>query len=114
MDSKITTAVVMAAMLYGSAVYTASADAPKTEKCYGIAKAGKNDCKTAAHACAGKAAKDGDRADYLTMPSGLCAKLKNGTTTASAAPAMKAQNVKAAAAAPAAPQSWWQKLWSKI
>ncbi|MBL8252693.1 MAG: DUF2282 domain-containing protein, partial [Candidatus Competibacter sp.] len=29
------------------------------EKCYGIVKAGKNDCQTSAHACAGQASKDG-------------------------------------------------------
>jgi len=32
--------------------------APAREKCYGIAKAGQNDCGTATHACAGQAKKD--------------------------------------------------------
>ncbi len=36
------------------------AAAPAAEKCYGVVKAGKNDCRTAAHSCAGQAAKDGD------------------------------------------------------
>ncbi len=119
MNGKIATAVAMAALLYGSALLSASADAPKTEKCYGVAKAGKNDCKTNAHACAGKSVKGSDRADYLMVPNGLCTKFKGGDTTAAAATPAKSKKVKAASAAPAPAaatpqQSWWQKLWSKI
>ena len=46
------------------------------EKCYGIAKAGKNDCKSASgsHSCAGQATKDGDASDWNYVASGSCAK----------------------------------------
>ncbi len=50
-----------------------------SEKCYGIAKAGKNDCAAAgAHSCAGQATKDMDKASYVYLPAGLCAKIAGG------------------------------------
>ena len=35
------------------------------EKCYGIAKAGMNDCQTATHSCAGTSTKDKDPASWI-------------------------------------------------
>lgn len=51
------------------------------EKCYGIAKAGKNDCASGAHSCAGQAKAAGDKGEYLNVPKGTCEKLVNGSTT---------------------------------
>ncbi|MBL0142814.1 MAG: DUF2282 domain-containing protein [Betaproteobacteria bacterium] len=45
------------------------------EKCYGIAKAGQNDCGTATHACAGLARKDNAPDEWRLVPKGTCAKL---------------------------------------
>jgi uncharacterized membrane protein len=45
------------------------------EKCYGIAKAGQNDCGTARHSCAGKATRDRDPADWKMVPKGTCEKM---------------------------------------
>lgn len=45
------------------------------EKCYGIAKAGQNDCGTAAHTCAGKARKDNDPDEWKYVPKGTCEKV---------------------------------------
>jgi uncharacterized membrane protein len=45
------------------------------EKCYGIAKAGQNDCGTAKHSCAGKAAKDNDAAEWKYVAAGTCSKI---------------------------------------
>jgi uncharacterized membrane protein len=45
------------------------------EKCYGIAKAGQNDCGTAAHTCAGKAKKDNAPEEWKYVPKGTCEKL---------------------------------------
>jgi uncharacterized membrane protein len=59
-----------------------AADAPDTEKCYGVAKAGKNDCAGAAHACAGQSKVDGGGKDWITVPKGTCEKLTNGSLTA--------------------------------
>lgn len=46
------------------------------EKCYGISKAGMNDCGTAKHACGGQAKKDGDPKEWVYVPEGTCEKLK--------------------------------------
>ncbi|MCB1769325.1 MAG: DUF2282 domain-containing protein, partial [Candidatus Competibacteraceae bacterium] len=42
---------------------------------YGIVKAGKNDCQTSAHACAGQASKDGQGDSWVYVPKGTCAKI---------------------------------------
>ncbi len=42
------------------------------EKCYGIAKAGQNDCGTAAHTCAGKAKSSNAPDDWKYVPKGTC------------------------------------------
>ncbi len=43
------------------------------EKCYGIAKAGQNDCGTARHTCAGKSTRDKSPEDWKYVPKGTCA-----------------------------------------
>ena len=45
------------------------------EKCYGIAKAGQNDCGTATHTCAGLAKKDNAPDEWKYVPRGTCEKL---------------------------------------
>ena len=45
------------------------------EKCYGIAKAGQNDCGTATHACAGLAKKDNAPDEWKYVAKGTCTKL---------------------------------------
>jgi uncharacterized membrane protein len=49
------------------------------EKCYGIVKAGKNDCATSKTACAGTATKDGQNDAYLFLPKGTCEKIIGGS-----------------------------------
>jgi len=44
------------------------------EKCYGVAKAGQNDCGTATHTCAGKAKKDNAPEEWKYVPKGTCEK----------------------------------------
>jgi uncharacterized membrane protein len=51
------------------------------EKCYGIAKAGKNDCASAGHSCAGQSSKAADSNEFLSVPKGTCEKLVNGSLT---------------------------------
>ena len=61
-------------------------DAPAagaTEKCYGVAKAGKNDCASAGNnSCAGTSTKDADASAWILVPAGLCEKLNGGSTEA--------------------------------
>ncbi|QJR12510.1 hypothetical protein DSM104443_03596 [Usitatibacter rugosus] len=49
------------------------------EKCYGIAKAGQNDCGTAQHTCAGKSKKDNAPDEWKYVAKGTCAKLGGKT-----------------------------------
>lgn len=68
-------------LILGLASGTASAaDKPEMEKCFGIAKAGKNDCATkkSAHSCAGQATKDRDPNDFVAVPKGTCDKIAGG------------------------------------
>ncbi len=53
------------------------------EKCYGVAKANRNDCasKVNKHSCAGMAKKDRDPNEWIEVKKGLCAKLAGGSTT---------------------------------
>jgi uncharacterized membrane protein len=53
-----------------------------SEKCYGVAKAAKNDCAAGAHSCAGQATKDMDKTSFVYLPKGACAKIAGGTLKA--------------------------------
>ena len=55
-----------------------AADDPGTERCYGIAKAGKNDCAGPGHVCAGLAKADADPDEYLNVPKGSCERIVGG------------------------------------
>ena len=72
-------------VLSGSVAFAADdGKAAATEKCYGVAKAGKNDCAGAAHSCQGQSkGKDGDAREWVKLPKGTCERLVGGTLTAS-------------------------------
>jgi uncharacterized membrane protein len=63
----------------------AAGDDATTEKCYGIAKAGKNDCAGAAHACAGQGKKDKAATEWIKLPKGTCERIVGGSLTGPAA-----------------------------
>jgi len=48
--------------------------APKAgqERCYGIAKKGMNDCRTAKHSCVGLAKTDNDPHEWIDVKTGTC------------------------------------------
>lgn len=73
----LATAVTAAVAFAG----TAAAQDAKTEKCYGIVKAGKNDCQTATSSCAGTSKKDAQADAWISVPAGVCAKIVGGSTT---------------------------------
>ena len=71
--------IVVAAALAGlAAAPLASAASAKAdqEKCYGIAKAGQNDCATAngAHSCAGQSKVDNGPHEWKYVAKGTCEK----------------------------------------
>lgn len=61
-----------AGLIAGAA--TASAAEPAQEKCFGVAKAGQNDCgsKYSKHSCAGQSKMDNDPNDFKLVPKGSC------------------------------------------
>jgi uncharacterized membrane protein len=49
------------------------------EKCYGIAKAGKNDCETRSSSCAGTSKRNGQGDAWVYVPKGTCEKIVNSS-----------------------------------
>lgn len=73
----------IASMIIGSAaiaVMPAQGFAADMEKCYGVVKAGKNDCADSKgmHSCAGSAKVSGEKSEWILLPSGTCDRLVNG------------------------------------
>lgn len=64
--------LLAAGLLAGAA--TANAAEPDKEKCFGVAKAGQNDCgsKYSKHSCAGQSKMDNDPNDFKLVPKGSC------------------------------------------
>jgi uncharacterized membrane protein len=60
----------------------ATAAAADTEKCYGVAKAGQNDCGAAdgSHSCSGQAKTDNAPGEWKYVPKGTCEKAGGKTT----------------------------------
>jgi uncharacterized membrane protein len=80
MKSGIIVAWALAAALAMSAAGVAQAQ--DTEQCFGVAKAGKNDCKAGAHDCAGKSTIDSDPQSFVLVPVGTCEKIAGGSMKA--------------------------------
>ena len=68
-----------AASLMTLALASAPAAAADKEKCFGIAKAGQNDCASGAHSCAGQAKVDMDKAEWKYVAAGTCKTMKGMT-----------------------------------
>jgi uncharacterized membrane protein len=72
-------ATVAAASIQTSA--SAGQAAFKTEKCFGVAAAGQNDCQTATHACAGEVTTANAGDSWIYVPAGTCLKISGGSLT---------------------------------
>jgi len=59
-----------------------AADKADMEKCYGVVKAGKNDCAGPAHACAGQSKVSAGGKEWISVPKGTCERLSGGSLTA--------------------------------
>ena len=78
----IASAVAAALTLpYASPSQAGPAPKPKfqSEKCFGIAKAGKNDCQTANSSCAGTSKRDQQGDAWIYMPTSACDKVVGGS-----------------------------------
>lgn len=86
MNKRALIATALAAAVAGPAIVKAQGPAPtpefKAEKCYGIAKAGQNDCAaTGSNSCAGTSRVDGDPRAWLYVPEGHCERIVDGSLT---------------------------------
>ena len=72
--NKLLQSAVASVLALGIAHAADAQDAAK-EKCYGVAKAGQNDCGTARHSCAGKASKDNAPDEWKYVARGSCEKV---------------------------------------
>lgn len=78
----MTLAAITGLLALGSAAFAGPMDMkPDLEKCYGVAKAGKNDCAAGAHSCQGQSTKSGDGHDFVAVPKGTCERLNGGSLT---------------------------------
>jgi uncharacterized membrane protein len=79
----IGTAVASALTMAASTSSVLMADGgKKKERCYGVAKAGKNDCAAGpGTSCAGSSTKDGQGNAWMYVAKGTCEKLVGGSLT---------------------------------
>jgi uncharacterized membrane protein len=82
-EKLIASAVSAFLLLAAQSPALAADNSPDTEKCYGVAKAGMNDCSTAKSSCAGSSTRDAQADAFLLMPKGLCEKLVGGSKKSS-------------------------------
>lgn len=71
------TAVIALGVLNSAPAF--AADRKDVEKCYGVAKAGKNDCKTLSNACAGHSVSDSQPDAFIALPKGTCERITGGS-----------------------------------
>lgn len=62
----------------GALSKAAAQDEAEMEKCYGVVKAGKNDCAGPGHTCQGQAKTDADPNEFILVPAGTCDRLAGG------------------------------------
>ena len=74
-------AIATAAALAASLSQVANAADESMEKCYGVVKAGKNDCGNARHACSGQSKAGSNSEEWVYLPKGTCERLAAGSLT---------------------------------
>jgi len=83
MNKRVLIVSALAAAIVGpSLVSAAPAPEPtfKAEKCYGIAKAGKNDCaSTGNNSCGGSSKLSSDPKAWIYVPAGYCDRIVGGS-----------------------------------
>ncbi len=82
MKTALLSTAIGSVLALGIAMSAHAADDPTTEKCYGVAKAGKNDCAGAAHACAGQSKTNAGAKEFIKLPKGTCERVVGGSLAA--------------------------------
>lgn len=82
MDQKTLVAAAVAGLFALGASSGALAQKKDQEKCWGVAKAGQNECGSnkTAHSCAGQSKADYDPNDFKVVKAGTCAKMGGSLT----------------------------------
>ncbi|ARO28009.1 MULTISPECIES: BufA1 family periplasmic bufferin-type metallophore [Rhizobium] len=77
----ISSALAAAASVAAGSAFAGPAAKPdfSFEKCFGVVKAGLNDCQTASHSCAGTATADNAKDSWIYVPAGTCTKITGGS-----------------------------------
>ena len=81
MNTRLLVASAVAAALAVPLVSSAGpAPQPKfeAEKCYGITRAGRNDCETRMSSCAGTSKRDAQKDAWIYVPKGTCERVVGG------------------------------------
>ena len=79
---RVVNSAVLTLLALGLTEGAVAADKPASEKCFGIVKAGSNDCQTATSACAGQSTTDGQGDAWIYVPKGTCEKIVGGALQA--------------------------------
>jgi uncharacterized membrane protein len=74
-DATIAGAIAGIIALTAGSASAANIQCAERERCYGVVKAGQNDCATANSACAGTAKQDFQKDAWVYLPKGTCEKL---------------------------------------
>ena len=83
MDQKtVIRSALMGLVAMGVAANAAAQQTTPKEKCYGISKAGQNDCAAGKASCAGSAKKDNDPTAWKLVDKGTCSKMGGKLTPA--------------------------------
>ena len=88
MNRRAVIASAFAAAIVAPALLSAQKPVPeptnwKAEKCYGIARAGQNDCaSTGNNSCGGTSKRNGDTKAWIFVPEGYCERIVGGSKTA--------------------------------
>jgi uncharacterized membrane protein len=86
MNKRIVIASALAAAVAAPSIASAQAPVPapkfSAEKCYGLAKAGKNDCaSTGNNSCGGSSKVNADPKAWIYVPAGYCERIVGGSKT---------------------------------
>jgi uncharacterized membrane protein len=86
MNKRVVIASALAAAIATPTLALAAGPAPApkftAEKCYGLAKAGQNDCASAGnHSCAGTSKVNADPKSWIFVPAGYCERIVGGSKT---------------------------------
>jgi uncharacterized membrane protein len=91
MNQRLMVSSALASVLALGLVGQAAAQAKEKEKCFGVAKAGQNDCAnlSGSHSCAGQNKADNDPGEWKYVAKGTCKNMKGMTEAEASAKAKK-------------------------